>query len=61
MLSAVRDFARADFGLRHRYAFVLHTDEVHPHAHLVVKAAGENGARLNLRKERLRAWRSRFA
>jgi hypothetical protein len=61
VLGAVRDFAREEFAFRHRYAFVLHTDEDHPHVHLVVKAAGEDGTRLNIRKDTLREWRARFA
>lgn len=39
----------------------LHTDEPHPHVHLVVKAVSEDGRRLNIRKETLRAWRQEFA
>jgi hypothetical protein len=61
VLGAVRDFAREEFGAKHRYAFVLHTDDDHPHVHLVVKAVSEEGERLNIRKETLRAWRARFA
>ena len=61
VLSAVRDFAREEFGLKHRYAMVLHTDEPHPHVHVVVKAMSEDGMRLNIRKVTLRAWRQEFA
>jgi len=61
VLSAVRDFARDEFGLKHRYAMVLHTDEPHPHVHVVVKAVSEDGQRLNIRKVTLRAWRQEFA
>lgn len=61
VLSAVRDFAREEFGSMHRYAMVLHTDEPHPHVHVVVKAVSEDGQRLNIRKETLRAWRREFA
>jgi len=61
VLSAVRDFACEEFGLKHRYAMVLHTDEPHPHVHVVVKAMSEDGARLNIRKATLRAWRQQFA
>jgi len=61
VLGAVRDFAREEFGAMHRYAMVLHTDEPHPHVHLVVKAMSEEGRRLNIRKATLRAWRQRFA
>ncbi len=38
LLEAVRRFAREQFALQHRYAFVLHTDRKHPHVHLIVKA-----------------------
>jgi hypothetical protein len=61
VLAAVRDFAREEFGLKHRYAMVLHTDEPHPHAHVVVKAVSEDGVRLDVRKETLRHWRQEFA
>ncbi len=61
VLSAVCDFAREEFGARHRYAMVLHPDEPHPHVHLVVKAVSEDGQRLNIRKETLRVWRREFA
>jgi hypothetical protein len=61
VLGAVRDFAREEFGAKHRYALVLHTDEPHPHVHVVVKAVSEEGRRLNIRKATLRAWRQRFA
>lgn len=61
VLVSVRNFAREEFGLKHRYAFVLHTDEPHPHVHVVVKAMSEEGVRLNIRKATLREWRSEFA
>ncbi|MEJ1961068.1 MAG: relaxase/mobilization nuclease domain-containing protein [Gammaproteobacteria bacterium] len=61
VLEAVKNFAREEFALQHRYAMVLHTDEPHPHVHLVVKAMSEQGVRLNIRKETLRRWRSEFA
>ena len=57
VLGAVRVFAREEFALRNRYAMVLHTDEPHPHVHVVVKAIGEDGERLNIRKPTLRRWR----
>ena len=44
VLEAARNFARDEFALKHRYALVLHTDERHPHVHLVVKAVSERGA-----------------
>ena len=61
VLTAVRNFAREEFALQHRYAFVLHTDEPHPHVHLVLKAVSEQGVRLNIKKATLRHWRSEFA
>jgi hypothetical protein len=61
VLAAVRDFAREEFGPKHRYAMVLHTDEPHPHVHVVVKAVSEAGVRLNIHKGTLRHWRQEFA
>jgi hypothetical protein len=61
VLAAVRNFAREEFALKHRYAMVLHTDEPHPHVHMVVKAVSEQGDRLNIRKATLREWRREFA
>jgi hypothetical protein len=60
VLGAVRNFAREEFWGQHRYAFVLHTDEPHPHVHLVLKAVDEQGVRLNIKKATLRHWRSEF-
>jgi hypothetical protein len=61
VMEAARNFAREEFALKHRYALVLHTDEPHPHVHLVVKAVSEQGERLNIRKATLREWRREFA
>lgn len=61
VLAASRAFAREQFVLKNRYAMVLHTDQPHPHVHLVVKAMGEQGERLNIRKATLREWRLEFA
>jgi hypothetical protein len=61
LLAASRAFAREQFGAQHRYALVLHTDQDHPHVHLVIKAVSEEGRRLNIRKATLREWRRRFA
>lgn len=61
VLEAVKNFAREEFGLKHRYLMVLHTDEAHPHVHLVIKAVSEQGTRLNIRKATLREWRREFA
>jgi hypothetical protein len=61
VLAAVKNFAREEFALRHRYATVLHTDEAHPHVHVVLKAVSEQGERLHIRKATLREWRRGFA
>ena len=39
----------------------MHTDEPHPHVHMVVKAVSEQGERLHIRKATLREWRQEFA
>lgn len=61
VLAAARNFLREEFAFKHRYVFVLHTDEPHPHVHAVVKAVSEQGVRLNIRKATLREWRANFA
>jgi hypothetical protein len=61
LLLATQKFAREKFALKHRYAMVLHTDQGHPHVHLVMKAVSEQGERLYIRKATLRAWREDFA
>jgi hypothetical protein len=61
VLQAVRQFATNEWALKHRYAMVLHTNEPHPHVHVVVKAMSEQGRRLNIRKATLRDWRQQFA
>jgi hypothetical protein len=61
LLAATQKFAREKFALQHRYAMVLHTDQAHPHVHLVVKAQSEEGKRLYIRKATLREWREDFA
>ncbi|MDB6104572.1 MAG: relaxase/mobilization nuclease protein [Gammaproteobacteria bacterium] len=38
LYQAVRRFASEKFALQHRYAMALHTDQGHPHVHMVVKA-----------------------
>jgi len=61
VLTASRNFARERFALKHRYAMVLHTDQPHPHVHLVVKTVSEQGTRLHISREMLREWRREFA
>lgn len=61
VLRAVQNFCREEFALKHRYTLALHTDEPHPHVHVVLKAMSEQGERLNIRKAELRRWRAEFA
>jgi hypothetical protein len=61
VLRAVKKLAVNEWALRHRYALALHTDEQHPHVHVVLKAMSEQGVRLNIRKATLRSWRAQFA
>ncbi len=61
VLEAVKNFAREEFALKHRYVMILHTDEPHPHVHMVVRAVSEQGERLHIRKATLRGWRQEFA
>ncbi len=61
VLEAVRKLALNEWQLKHRYAMALHTDDDHPHVHVVVKAVSEEGQRLNIKKATLRAWRQQFA
>ena len=61
VLEAVRKLALNEWQLKHRYAMALHTDDDHPHVHVVVKAVSEQGQRLNIKKATLRGWRQQFA
>lgn len=61
VLAAVQNFAREEFALKNRYVMALHTDEPHPHVHVIVKAMGEDGRRLNIKKSHLKEWRVKFA
>ena len=61
VLSAVQSLCREEFALKHRYVMALHTDEPHPHVHVIVKAAGDDGRRLNIKKATLKEWRVKFA
>jgi hypothetical protein len=61
VLLATQGFCREQLALRHRYAMALHTDEPHPHVHVIVKAVSEQSERLNIRKATLREWREEFA
>ena len=59
--NATREFAKTTFGHNHEYVFVLHTDEPHPHCHVVVKSLGFNGKRLHVHKSEIQTWRETFA
>lgn len=61
VLSAVQNLCREEFALKHRYAMALHTDDTHPHVHVVLKARSEQGQRLNISKSHLKEWRLKFA
>lgn len=63
VLAAAKHFARENLALQYRYAMVLHTDQAHPHVHLVVKCEHEYEPRkrLYIRKDTLRRWREQFA
>jgi hypothetical protein len=61
VLVATREFCREQLALKHRYALALHTDEPHPHVHVIIKPISEQGERLNIRKATLRHWREEFA
>jgi type IV secretory pathway VirD2 relaxase len=58
---AARDFVKKEFSTNHEYAFALHTDDKHPHVHLVVKTLGFDQKRLNPRKADIQQWRENFA
>jgi hypothetical protein len=58
--AAARELMRAEFK-GYRYAMVLHEHQENPHVHVVVRAEGDDGRRLNPRKADLHRWRERFA
>jgi len=45
VLLATQGFCREQLALKHRYALALHTDEPHPHVHVIIKAISEQGER----------------
>jgi hypothetical protein len=57
---AVRDFAENDMANR-RWVMALHTDEAHPHVHLVIAGRDNDGRRFNPNREFLQHCRERFA
>lgn len=58
--SAVRELAETDFANR-RWVAGLHTDEAHPHVHLIIVARDLDGRRFNPNREFLQHNRERFA
>jgi len=69
VLRAARDFAQEQFGGRHDFAMALHCPETDPsakksenaHVHLVVRARGYDGKKLNPRKADLHSYRQAYA
>jgi hypothetical protein len=61
VLLATQGFCREHLALKHRYVLALHTNEPHPHVHVIIKAISEQDERLNIRKATLRHWREEFA
>jgi MobA/VirD2-like, nuclease domain len=61
VLQAVRKLADNEWQMKHRYAMALHTDDDHPHVHVVLRAMGHDGKRLHIRRATLRSWREQFA
>jgi type IV secretion system T-DNA border endonuclease VirD2 len=68
LTQAAREFAAQEFGDKHDYLLVVHTDHTdpsgkteQPHAHLTLQARGYAGTFLNPRKEDLQHWRDGFA
>ncbi|WP_323809487.1 relaxase/mobilization nuclease domain-containing protein [Sphingobium baderi] len=57
---AVREFAEQDMANR-RWVMALHTDEPHPHVHLIVANRDQDGRRFNPDREFLANCRERFA
>ncbi len=58
---AAQKFCREEFALKHLYVMALHTDEPHPHVHVVLKAVSEQGRRLNIKKATLQEWHAKSA
>jgi hypothetical protein len=58
--AAAVEFAREEFA-GHRWAWVFHGHQGHPHVHLIVRMEGRNLKRLNPSPADLHRWRERFA
>lgn len=57
---AVRDLAESDMANR-RWVMALHTDEAHPHVHLIIAGRDNDGRRFNPDRTFLQHCRERFA
>lgn len=57
---AVRELAETDMANR-RWVMTLHTDEAHPHVHLIIAGRDNDGRRFNPNREFLQHCRERFA
>ena len=57
---ASESFAKAQFK-GSQWVIAHHDDTPNPHAHVMVKAVGLNGRRLNPRKAELQVWRAKWA
>lgn len=58
--AAAVEFARQEFP-GHRWAWTFHGHQGHPHVHMIVRAEGRHGRRLDPRKADLHRWREVFA
>jgi hypothetical protein len=58
--AAAVEFAEAEFA-GHRWAWVYHGHQEHPHVHMIVRIEGRNLQRLNPGPADLHRWRERFA
>jgi hypothetical protein len=58
--AAAVEFAQREFA-GHRWAWAFHSHQGHPHVHLIVRAEGWRGKRLDPRKADLHRWREVFA
>ena len=58
---AARETVHELFAHNYRFLMAEHRNTEHPHLHVVVKAVGEDGKRLNPKKADLRQWREIFA
>lgn len=61
VLDSALTFTHRVFGERFDHCLTLHQDTPHPHVHLVVRALGRSGERLNPEKYDLYEWRGQFA